>query len=300
VRILVTGGGGFIGSALVLYLVKKGEKVTVFDNFSNSEKKIDSSEGIKVIEGDITDYNSLEKAIQNHDVVIHLAAKIDVNESILKPDETFAVNVDGTENVIKACLKNKIKNIVAISSAAVYGESKKLPVSETSPLQPMSPYGQSKMQMEKILEEYAIKYRLNIINLRLFNVYGKNQSAAYAGVITKFIDNIKNNKPLVIFGDGSNTRDFISIEDVVYSIHKSIEHLENKRGNAYNIASGESISINDLAKLLLSISGKKIDIQFKQAKQGDIKKSETLVELAFRELNFETKINLEEGLKKNF
>ena len=298
-RILVTGGGGFIGSALVLYLVKKGEKVTVFDNFSNSEK-IDSSEGIKVIEGDITDYNSLEKAIQNHDVVIHLAAKIDVNESILKPDETFAVNVDGTENVIKACLKNKIKNIVAISSAAVYGESKKLPVSETSPLQPMSPYGQSKIQMEKILEEYAIKYRLNIINLRLFNVYGKNQSAAYAGVITKFIDNIKNNKPLVIFGDGSNTRDFISIEDVVYSIHKSIEHLENKRGNAYNIASGESISINDLAKLLLSISGKKIDIQFKQAKQGDIKKSETLVELASRELNFETKINLEEGLKKNF
>jgi UDP-glucose 4-epimerase len=300
VRILVTGGGGFIGSALVLYLVKKGDKVTVFDNFSNSEKKIDSSEGIKVIKGDITDYNSLEKAIQNHDVVIHLAAKIDVNESILKPDETFAVNVDGTENVIKACLKNKIKNIVAISSAAVYGESKKLPVSETSPLQPMSPYGQSKMQMEKILEEYAIKYRLNIINLRLFNVYGKNQSAAYAGVITKFIDNIKNNKPLVIFGDGSNTRDFISIEDVVYSIHKSIEHLENKRGNAYNIASGESISINDLAKLLLSISGKKIDIQFKQAKQGDIKKSETLVELASRELNFETKINLEEGLKKNF
>ncbi len=299
-RILVTGGGGFIGSALVLYLVKKGEKVTVFDNFSNSEKKIDSSEGIKVIKGDITDYNSLEKAIQNHDVVIHLAAKIDVNESILKPDETFAVNVDGTENVIKACLKNKIKNIVAISSAAVYGESKKLPVSETSPLQPMSPYGQSKMQMEKILEEYAIKYRLNIINLRLFNVYGKNQSAAYAGVITKFIDNIKNNKPLVIFGDGSNTRDFISIEDVVYSIHKSIEHLENKRGNVYNIASGESISINDLAKLLLSISGKKIDIQFKQAKQGDIKKSETLVDLASRELNFETKINLEEGLKKNF
>jgi len=300
VRILVTGGGGFIGSALVLYLVKKGEKVTVFDNFSNSEKKNDSSEGIKVIKGDITDYNSLEKAIQNHDVVIHLAAKIDVNESILKPDETFAVNVDGTENVIKACLKNKIKNIVAISSAAVYGESKKLPVSETSPLQPMSPYGQSKMQMEKILEEYAIKYRLNIINLRLFNVYGKNQSAAYAGVITKFIDNIKNNKPLVIFGDGSNTRDFISIEDVVYSIHKSIEHLENKRGNAYNIASGESISINDLAKLLLSISGKKIDIQFKQAKQGDIKKSETLVDLASRELNFKTKINLEEGLKKNF
>jgi len=300
VRILVTGGGGFIGSALVLYLVKKGEKVTVFDNFSNSEKKIDSSEGIKVIKGDITDYNSLEKAIQNHDVVIHLAAKIDVNESILKPDETFAVNVDGTENVIKACLKNKIKNIVAISSAAVYGESKKLPVSETSPLQPMSPYGQSKMQMEKILEEYAIKYRLNIINLRLFNVYGKNQSAAYAGVITKFIYNIKNNKPLVIFGDGSNTRDFISIEDAVYSIHKSIEHLENKRGNAYNIASGESISIIDLAKLLLSISGKKIDIQFKQAKQGDIKKSETLVDLASRELNFETKINLEEGLKKNF
>ena len=300
-KFFITGGAGFIGSSLTNYLLEKGEKVTIFDNLSNcSDNKLSTlkEKGVKLIEGDITNYNSLAKALTGSDIVIHLAAKINVQESIENPKETINVNVNGTINLLRACVENKIKKIIAVSSAAVFGTPKELPLSENSTLSPISPYGESKLAMEQRIREFSNKYGVNCITLRFFNVYGFGQSDPYAGVITKFLKNITQNKPLVIFGDGSLTRDFIHIDDVLEAINKAIEKIEGKRGGCYNIATGKAVSIKELAELMLSISGKKLEIKFKPPKQGDIPHSKANIDLAKKELDFQPKISLKEGLKK--
>ena len=152
--------------------------------------------------------------------------------------------------------------------------------------------------MEKHLQDFSKKYGINGIVLRFFNIYGKGQTEEYAGVITKFMKNISENKPLIIFGDGSNTRDFIAIEDVIESIHQAIEKIEGKKGNCYNIAIGNYISIQELAELMLSISGKNLDIKYEPPKDGDIVHSQTTINLAQKELGFLPKVKLSDGLKK--
>ena len=302
-RFLITGGAGFIGSALASYLLKKGNKVTVFDNLSNSSENQASAlskNGATFVKGDITIKQDIENAISNHDFLIHLAAQIDVNESIKNPDYTYKVNVEGTKNILDACKKNQIKNVLAASSAAVYGIQKTLPIKEGTDLKPISPYGQSKIKMENLLKDYSRNHNLNCISLRFFNIYGPGQSDAYAGVITKFISNISNNQPLTIFGDGSFTRDFISIDDVINSITKSVEKIENKKGNCYNIATGKQTSILQLANLLLKVSKKDLEIKHQEAKEGDIPFSCADIALAQKELDFTSKINLSEGLEKLF
>jgi len=301
--IFITGGAGFIGSTLVDSLLTMGESITIFDNFSNSStEKISHllDKGASLVTGDIRDYDSLEKNLAGHNLVIHLAAQIDVVESILNPENTHEVNVGGTENVLKACLKQNIKNIIAASSAAVYGVPKKLPLIETSDTVPISPYGQSKLDMEQLIHDFSLKNKLNSICLRFFNIYGKGQTDAYAGVITKFMKNILEDKPLVIFGDGYNTRDFISVKDVVDSIKNAIKNVDGKRGNSYNIASGNLISILDLANLMLSISEKSRQIKFSPSRKGDIVHSQSNIDLAISELGFMPKIPLRQGLEELF
>jgi len=288
-NVFVTGGAGFIGSVLVKSLLDKKNQVTIFDDFSNSsEKKIVPliEKSAKLVKGDIRDFELLKKSIINCDVVVHLAAKTDVDESIKNPELTNEVNVSGTVNVLRACGENKIKNVIALSSAAVYGNPTKLPLTEESTTNPLSPYGASKLAMEHYIQDFSHSYEINTLILRVFNVYGPGQSDASAGVISKFLYNISQNKPLVIFGDGSNTRDFVSIDDVVDVIHNSIDNVEGKKGNSYNIASGKPISIKELAELMLSISGKKLEIKYESAKKGDISHSHT--------------VDLKDGLKKLF
>ena len=231
-------------------------------------------------------------------IVIHLAASINVEDSILNPEKTHNVNVDGSINVFRACVANKVRKIIVASSAAVYGEPENLPVSENSLTNPISPYGESKLNMEKYTQKFSQDNNLDCILLRFFNIYGEGQSDAYAGVITKFMKNISENKPLVIFGDGSNTRDFIAIEDVIDSIHNAISNLDGKRGTCYNIASGRHVSIKELAELMLSISGKKLEIKFELPKKSDIPHSQANIDLAKKELGFYPKISLNEGLEK--
>lgn len=300
-KVFVTGGAGFFGATLVASLLKKNYQVIIFDNFSNSsEEKISPllAKGAKLVKGDITDYKSIENAIDDSDTVIHLAASINVEESILNPEKTHNVNVDGTINVFRACVANKVRKIIVASSAAVYGESKNLPVSENSSTNPISPYGKSKLNMEKHIQKFSQDNNFDCILLRFFNIYGKGQSDAYAGVITKFMKNISENKQLVIFGDGSNTRDFIAIEDVIDSIHNAISNLDGKRGDCYNIATGRAVSIKELAELMLSISGKKLEIKFEPPKKGDIPHSQANIDLVKKELDFHPKISLKEGLEK--
>lgn len=292
-NILVTGGAGFIGKYLVNHLLKQEHQITIFDNFSNSEKKTIIpliERGVKIIEGDVRKIESVSNAIKDQEIVIHLAAKISVEESIRDPSETFEVNVNGTKNVLNACERNQIKKLIVASSAAVYGEGlDDIKQTENSKINPISPYGESKVIMEKeIIDSH---YSTDCVILRFFNIFGEGQSIEYAGVITKFIKKISEDKPLEIFGDGMQTRDFVSVNDVVGAIYCAV--INGKKG-IYNIASGKQITINKLAELMVLWSGKNLKIHHTVPKKGDIIFSQADISLAKKEIKFFPKDRLEE------
>jgi len=293
-KIIITGGAGFIGKHLVEFLIKKENDITIFDNFSNStyeSTKYFENLGVKIIKGDIRRLEDINKAVKGNEVVIHLAAKISVDESIKNPSETFQTNVEGTKNVLIASKENKIKKIIASSSAAVYGESEvDVKLTEKSKIKPISPYGESKVRMENEIKKNSENQNMEYVILRFFNIFGKNQSPEYAGVITKFIKKIEIDKPLEIFGDGMQVRDFVSVNDVVNSIYHSIENGKNQ---IYNIASGNSITIKQLAKLMIHLSKKDIKIIHNDEKKGDIRFSEADISLAKKELHYLPKYSLE-------
>ena len=302
-KFLITGGAGFIGRHLCESLLENNHQVTIYEDFSNSnEENIKNicEHGALVIRGDLTNYLLLEKSLKGFDFVIHLAAKIDILESIQNPELTNKVNVEGTINVLRACHKNNVQNIIAASSAAIYGNPKTIPVNEDSVPNPVSPYGADKLSMEFYLRAFANVFNLNAISLRFFNVYGKGQSNAYAGVITKFLKNINHNEPLEIFGDGNNTRDYVFIDDLIHGIFQAIENIQGQRGTIYNLASGKSTSVNDLAILMLKISNKELEIIHTSPRSGDLLFSEVSITKAKNELQFSPKFNLESGLTRLF
>ena len=298
-KVLVTGGAGFIGKYLVKSLLEKKYSVTIFDNFSNSTKnsiRFLVKMGADVIEGDITKLQDLLNAIKDHEIVIHLAAKISVSESINNPTETFRINVNGTNNVLIACEKNGVKKLITASSAAVYGESSPdVKLMEESPMKPISPYGESKVKMEQKIREFALKDNIDCTILRFFNIYGIGQSSEYAGVITKFIEKIRENKPIKIFGNGLQTRDFVAIHDVINAIHNALSY--NKSG-IFNIASGRITTIKDLAEQMILLSGKKLETQFLPEKHGDIKYSQADITRAKIYLTYSPKFELREGIQE--
>jgi len=297
-KIFVTGGAGFIGNHLVNTLLKNGNIITIFDNFSNSDKTSISSfldKGVKVIEGDITKLEDITNASKDHQVVIHLAAKISVKDSIKNPCETFRVNVDGTKNVLTACKINNIKKLIVASSAAVYGEgNQNSKLTEKSKTNPISPYGESKIMMEKEIKKNASNYNIEYVILRFFNIYGIGQSSEYAGVITKFLEKIQNNENLVVFGDGMQTRDFVSIQDVVNLIYDVLTHDKN---GIFNIASGKVTTIKELAEMMISLSKENLKIDFLPLRKGDIKHSAADISLAKENFDFTPIIDLKNGIK---
>ena len=301
-KVFVTGGAGFIGKYLVKKLIEEDLEVTIFDNFSNS-RKIDLnqfSNKIKIISGDITEYDDISNNLSGQDIVIHLAAKISVKDSIINPEKTFETNVDGTENVLNACITNNVKKFITLSSAAVYGnniDSKKL-LNEKSSIIPISPYGESKLKMEQVILNVSRKHKIKCTVLRLFNVYGKGQSNEYAGVITKFESNIKNNQPLIIFGDGTQTRDFVSVDDIVNLINSIIFSKSEKDYVICNVGSGKSTSILELADLMIRLSKKVLKIIHVEEKEGDIMHSSTDIEKAKKEFGYTPQISLIEGLRR--
>ena len=298
-RIFITGGAGFIGTHLCKKLLELNHDVTVYDNFSNSSQKNFTSiikKKVTLISGDILDNSKLVTSMKNHDVVIHLAAQISVSESIKNPKLTFDVNVDGTQNVLDACLKNNITKIIATSTAAVYqNNSTKIILNESSTTEPLSPYGASKLEMENRIINFSSMHKITASILRLFNVYGIGQSLEYAGVITKFKENIQNNSPFIIFGDGSAIRDFVHVDDVVDAIILAISHPKNL---LCNIASGTSTSISDLAKTIISLSNTGIKILYTPPRSGEIMFSSADISLAKETLKFIPKISLKNGLEQ--
>jgi UDP-glucose 4-epimerase len=282
-RIFITGGAGFIG----IHLCKKisqFHKVTVYDNFSNSNQKdFPTMSNVTLVIGDILNKSKLSYSMKNHDVVIHLAAKSDVIDSVNNPDDTFQTNVNGTQNVLDSCISNDITKFIVTSSAAVYKSSDSI-ILESSDTQPLSPYGQSKLDMEKITVSSGTRYSI----LRLFNVYGDGSTG---GVIANFTKNISESKPLVIFGDGKAVRDFIHIDDVVEGI---VLCMDSKSG-IHNIASGVGTSVLQLVNLLTRSTGEKII--YKSARTGEITYSVADITKSRKELGFFPKISLNDGLK---
>lgn len=299
-KIFVTGGAGFIGRHVVSSLLKFHD-VTIFENFSNSSKKnlnFISQNVPNIIEGDLSDFELLKNSLTDFDLVIHLAAKIDISQSLKHPEISNKVNVQGTINLLKACVESNVFNFIGASSAAIYGNPHTIPVTEETIPNPVSPYGADKLAMEFYIRAFANAFNMNSISLRFFNVYGKGQSNEYAGVITKFMEKLSQNKPLIIFGDGQNTRDYIYIDDLVKGVMDSISNIQGKKGETYNLASGTSVSVNELAKKMIRISNKEVEIIHDSPRKGDLLFSQASISKAKNELGFLPKFELESGLSK--
>lgn len=300
-NIFITGGTGFLGMHLTKFLISQGCNITIFDNFSNSDPKIFlTNDKIKIIEGDILDYSKVCDSMKNMELVIHLAAQISVEDSIVNPENTMKINVQGTQNLLESCIENNIHNFIAASSAAVFGNQSSMPLTEESPKNPISPYGKSKLMMEEKILEFSKQHKLNSIILRFFNLYGDGQSSQYAGVITKFLENIKKNTNLEIYGTGKQTRDFIHVDDAINSFDLAIKNIHGKVGKIYNVGSGTSTTILELAQLLLKISGKDLQIILKPQLEGDIIHSQTSIKQISSDLGFTPKISLQKGLEQFF
>ena len=295
-RFVVTGGAGFVGSHLVKLLVKEGHNVIVIDNLHTGKKDnlIGVMDKIEFIEKDIRDYNSIEKYMKNIDGVFHQAALTIVQDSFTNPEEYHDVNVNGTENIFKIAQKNNFK-VVYASSSSIYGHQENVPILENFNKKPINPYGKTKLDDEIIAEKYS-KLGVKIIGLRYFNIFGKGQTIEYAGVITKFLDRIQDGKPPIIFGDGSQIRDFIHVEDIANANYLA---MTSDVSNLHvNIGTGNAISILELAKTMIDVSDLNLQPIMLEALDGDIQKSHSDSSLAKISFGWISEMKLEDWLKE--
>ena len=297
-KFVITGGAGFIGSHIAKHLVEKNHDVTVIDNLSRGrlENLSKIKEEIVFRKMDILDFDSLKEVIFNSDGIFHQAALTSVPESFTQKEKYHNVNVKGTENIFKLA-KEFRKKVVYASSSSIYGNTTTIPIHENSEKNPINPYGVTKLDDEKLAKKYH-NLGLSVIGLRYFNVYGIGQTNDYAGVITKFIDQINLNKSPIIFGDGTHTRDFISVEDIAKA---NLLSMESKSDFSFlNIGTGISTSIKELAEVMIELSGKKMEINYDDLPLGDVKDSLADVSLAKRLINWNYETSLKTGLKKFF
>jgi UDP-glucose 4-epimerase len=269
--LIVTGGSGFIGRHLVKKLLEsKLFSLVLIADTSYVDRTMQELLPVRFYSADIRDKDAISNIFRDEsaDACVHLAAKISVADSIRNPDETMEINVNGTVNVLEACHNSGVNNFVFASSAAVYGDVTTLPIVENSSLSPLSPYGSSKMLAEQHVSAYARLNKVqNAISLRIFNVYGPGQTSE-SDVITRFVKRLSNGIPPIIYGDGTHTRDFISIDDVVEALIISIRTMEQPGDNnngrftspaVFNVGTGIPTSINDLARKVIEIFGYDLD-----------------------------------------
>jgi len=299
VKIVVTGGAGFIGSNIAEYWNNNGQEVVVIDNLrSGYASNIEKFENVTLIKESITKRDAVFDSLKNADYVFNLAALVSVPESIDKPLECVDINVKGLINLLDACKEHKVKKIVHSSSAAVYGDKPELPKIVSMVPAPKTPYAITKLDGEYYLNMYKEQYGLNTLSLRYFNVFGprQNPKSQYAAAIPIFIEKALNNENITIYGDGKQTRDFIFVKDVVKA---NVLGAENERINGvFNVACGNSITIEKLALKIIELTGSNSKIIFEQERKGDIKFSLASIERTKEQLGFSPDVKLEQGLLK--
>jgi len=295
--VLLTGGLGFIGSNLVDELLLQGYKVVVFDDKSTGHHY--NNNAITII-GDISVNGSLDSITHEVHYIVHFAAAISVTESMKDPAKYERINVLGSHNVLEWAVKRKVKKVISASSAAVYGAPKELPLSETSAVAPISPYAETKLNMEILQKKLFERHGTTCICLRFFNVYGPRQSpkSSYSGVISKFIEQAVEGKEIVIYGDGLNTRDFVFVKDVAAANIMAIKHGEGFR--VYNVGTEHSITILQLAETIIQVTNSTAKIVLKDERSGDIKHSLSNTTRIRTDLSWYPKVRLNEGLQKTF
>ena len=291
----VTGGAGFIGSNLVKNLVERGNEIIVIDNLNTGKKKNvkKNLKKINFFEVDIRDFSTIEDIMKNVDGIFHEAALASVQDSFRIPDKFFDVNVKGTENIFKIGKKLGIK-VVYASSSSVYGNPISIPIKENDDKNPISPYAKTKLENDKMAEKYA-KNGLKVIGLRYFNVFGPGQSKEYAGVIKLFLERIQQGLSPLINGDGLQVRDFVYVDDVVNANMLAME--SNIDGKFFNIGTGTTISVLDLANMIIKFSGLKLKPIHQPAVPGDVKATQADITKAKMMLKWKPTTSIQDWLK---
>lgn len=296
-RVLITGGAGFLGSALANRLVAEGHAVRVIDDLSAGEREhLDTR--VAFVAGDVRDVPKLWSLLQGVDCVYHLAARVSVPESILYPVEYNAVNVGGTVSLLTAARDAQVKRLVFTSSGAVYGEQGRQPIKEEAPLHPETPYAVSKMAAEQYLLAIGRLWGIETRILRIFNAYGPGQPLppSHAPVIPRFLRQAVAGGSVVIFGNGRQTRDFVYLDDVVDALVQ-VGRAEKVAHTIYNIGSGNEVSIFQVVDTIERVLGQPVHRLCNNEEEGGVSRLVADIALAQRELGFTPKISLAEGLR---
>lgn len=298
-KIVVAGGAGFIGSHIVEYWAKNDAEVHVIDNFRTGKlENISGLHSVVLHEGSITDSELVNSVLKNAEYVFNLAAMVSIPESIEKPRETIDINTLGLLNLLEASREHGVKKVVLSSSAAVYGNNPVIPKKTDMKPEPLSPYSITKLSGEYYCDMFTREYGVKTIALRYFNVYGPKQdpNSQYAAAVPIFIQKALSRENIIIHGDGSQTRDFIFVEDVVRA--NILAATGQNLTGTFNVACGDSISIKELAQKILEITGSSSKIQYTSLRAGDIKYSRADIEDTKKALGFVPEYDLHTGLVK--
>jgi UDP-glucose 4-epimerase len=302
-RYLVTGGAGFIGSNTVEELVRRGHSVVVLDDLSGGKEENLAEVRTKItfIKGSITDLEAVRRAVQEADYVLHLAARTSVPRSVKDPLETNRTNVDGTLNVLVAARDAKVKRVIFAASSSAYGETPTLPKVETMQPAPISPYGVSKFVGELYAQVFGRVYGLENVSLRYFNVFGPRQdpTSQYSGVLSKFITAFLEDGPIVVYGDGEQSRDFNYVENVVQANLLACE-APNASGKVFNVGTGARFTLNQTLRLLEQIAGKRMEAKYDPPRDGDIRDSQADITQSRETLGYDPQVGFEEGLRRTY
>jgi UDP-glucose 4-epimerase len=291
--VLVTGGAGFVGSHLAEALVADND-VRILDDFSTGRRE-NVPEGTTVVEGDIRDSETVREAVSGADVVFHQAGLVSVPASVEDPLASQSANVTGTLQILEAAREAGARVVVA-SSVAVYGDPVETPISEDDRKRPLSPYGVDKLAIDHYTRRYHDLYDMDTVALRYFNVYGPGQQAGdYSGVGSTFLEQAGSGQPLTVHGDGAQTRDFVHVSDVVRA--NLAAATTDAVGRAYNVGTGDSIEIRELAELVQSVTDTDAGIVHTEARTGDIERSEADASRARRDLDWTSTVDLADGLR---
>ena len=316
-KILITGGAGFIGSNLAEHLLKMGHKVIVLDDLSRSipdniRACYNYSPNFYFIKGSVTNFDLLDSLVYGTDVVLHLAAQVHWEESVNEPVPSFQTNTMGTLNVLEAIRKTlsrrtPVKLMVYASSSEVYGTAQYVPMDETHPLNPQSPYAAGKAASDRLCSAYYHTYKTPVLILRQFNTYGPRQSfKGYSAVIPKFCSQVLSGRPTTIYGDGEQTKDFHYLDDLISAYVLILENHDNKElfGEAINFGTGVETSINQLSEIILKTAYEKIgkrpklDSVHLLPRPGEVRRFVADITLAKSKLGFEPKVNLNNGISR--